>query len=176
MAQMTTDKLRDELLRALEEASGDHDIDIVDVEVVGSAKAPTVRVRIDHADEEAGPITLDEVSQETSWISDLVDELDPIEGHFTLEVSSPGLSRPLRRERDFVRFAGETVSLSTNATEGRRRYTGTLEGVVEGKVRIATDEGSFEFEISSIRTCTIKPNFDSLGKSNKSGNNRKGKR
>ena len=93
-------------------------IDVVDVEVVGATKAPCVRVRIDHADESAPTITLDEVTEETEWISAALDELDPIPSSFTLEVSSPGMARPLRRERDFARFAGETVQLSLVPGEG----------------------------------------------------------
>ena len=57
-----------------------HDIDIVDVEVVGSAKAPVVRVRIDHADEDGKTISLDEVAAETGWISDALDEIDVFRG------------------------------------------------------------------------------------------------
>ncbi len=173
---MTLDDVRSELLELLEAEAPSHDIDIVDVEVVGSSKAPTVRVRIDHVDEDADPITLDEVSVQTAWISDLVDEADPIEGRYTLEVSSPGMARPLRKERDFQRFAGENVSLSLNVSEGRRRYTGKLEGCTDGVVRITTDEGPFEFELGSIRSCAIKPSFDAPKGTGSKGNNRKGKR
>ena len=77
---------------------------------------------------------------ETEWVSAAIDELDPIEGPFTLEVSSPGLSRPLRRPRDFERFAGEDVSLGTTATEGRRHFTGRLEGI-EGENVVLTVDG-----------------------------------
>ena len=160
MAQSTQEDMRNALLSLLEAEAPSHGIDIVDVEVVGSLKAPTVRVRIDHEDEQADSITLDEVSAETSWISDLIDEADPIEGSFTLEVSSPGLSRPLRKARDFVRFAGEDVSIKLDVPEGRKRYTGRLEGCENDVVRITTDESPFEFELSSIRSCTIRPNFD----------------
>lgn len=95
------------ILSALEQAALNHHIDIVDVEVVGSSKNPVVRVRIDHDDEKAETISLDEVAQETSWISETIDELDPFPASFTLEVSSPGMARPLRRAKDFERFAGE---------------------------------------------------------------------
>ena len=71
---------RQRILDALEAAAPEHGIDIVDVEVVGSKKNPCVRVRIDHADEEAGPISLDEVATQTEWVSAAIDELDPIEG------------------------------------------------------------------------------------------------
>ena len=108
------------IIAALEAKGAEHGIDIVDVEVVGATKNPCVRVRIDHADEQAPTITLDEVTAETGWISDAIDELDPFPAAFTLEVSSPGLDRPLRRERDFVRFAGSGRQPPTTATEGRR--------------------------------------------------------
>ncbi len=176
MAQYTTDEMRVALLEALEAQADEHGIDIVDVEVVGSAKAPIVRVRIDHANEDEGLISLDEVSSQTGWISDLVDEMDPIEGRYMLEVSSPGLSRPLRRQRDFERFAGSTVSLTLKTTEGRRRYTGKLEGFVDGKVALVTDEGPFACTIDEIRTCTIKPDFDNTQKKGGKGGRRGGKR
>ena len=156
---MAQDKARD-ILVALEAAADTHGVDIVDVEVVGATKAPTVRVRIDWVEEQRGPISLDDVAAQTGWISDVTDELDPFPGSFTLEVSSPGLDRPLRRERDFERFAGEQVQLSTTATEGRKRFSGTLEGLREGAVVLATDEGELTVPLAEVRRCTIKPTFD----------------
>ena len=148
------------ILDALEAAAHEHGVDIVDVEVVGSKKNPCVRVRIDHADESAAPISLDEVAAETEWISAAIDELDPIEGPFTLEVSSPGLSRPLRRPRDFERFAGEDVSLSTTATEGRRHFTGRLEGIEGENVVLTVDGERVTIPFGQVKNCKIKPNFD----------------
>ena len=168
--------MREKLLAALEERAPEHGIDIVDVEVVGSAKARTVRVRIDHADEDAAPITLEEVSGQTGWISELVDEIDPIEGSFVLEVSSPGLARPLRRAHDFERFAGEQVSLKTKGYEGRRRYTGTLKGFEDGQVLLACDEGEFEFPLETIDSCAIKPTFETPSRKGGKGKTTKGKR
>ncbi|MGI6229639.1 MAG: ribosome maturation factor RimP [Tractidigestivibacter sp.] len=163
---MDTKDVRTTVLEALESRAPEHGIDIVDVEVVGAQKSPCVRVRIDHADEGAPTISLDEVAQETGWISDALDELDPIEGSFTLEVSSPGMARPLRRPHDFERFAGNTVALSTTATEGRRRYTGKLLGYTEqdGMVNLEVDGEQVNIPLDQVRSCTIKPNFDSLGK------------
>lgn len=156
---MASSPLVRELIEALEPVAAQRGVDIVDVEVVGPAKTPTVRVRIDHADEEAPAITLDEVTVETGWISAAVDELDLFTGSFTLEVSSPGLSRPLRRPRDFERFAGSTVAVTTTATEGRRRFTGQLLGLSDGDVVIRTDEGDVAIGIDEIGKCTIKPDF-----------------
>lgn len=157
---MAPESLVRELLGVLEKRASEHGVDIVDLEVVGSRRAPVVRVRIDHADEGAPTITLDEVSAETSWISDAIDEVDPIGGPFTLEVSSPGMARPLRKERDFARFAGQTVSLTTTATEGRRRFTGMLGGMRDGSVILTVDGDEVAIPFAEVRSCKIKPSFE----------------
>lgn len=152
--------VRQAVLTALESLAAAHEVDIVDVEVAGAAAAPIVRVRIDHADESLPTITLDEVTAETDWISAALDELDPRPGAYTLEVSSPGMDRPLRRVHDFERFAGQQVSLTTTATEGRRRYSGTLGGVADGDVVIADDEGEHRIPFEQVKTAKIKPDYE----------------
>ena len=67
---MSVESSVERIIAVLEERALGHDIDIVDVEVVGSAKTPVVRVRIDHANEDGKTISLDEVAAETGWISD----------------------------------------------------------------------------------------------------------
>ena len=156
--------LEQTIIDALEPRAAERGIDVVDVEVVGATKAPCVRVRIDHADESLPTITLDEVTAETEWISEALDELDPIPSSFTLEVSSPGMARPLRKPRDFERFAGQTVQLSLAPGEGRRRYTGTLLGIGAGMVAIEVDGERVELAFDDIRKCTIKPDFSDAGK------------
>lgn len=151
--------LEQTIIDALEPTAADRGIDVVDVEVVGASKAPCVRVRIDHADESAPTITLDEVTEETEWISAALDELDPIPSSFTLEVSSPGMARPLRKPRDFARFAGQTVTASLVPGEGRRRYTGTLLGIEGETVALEVDGERVELALGDIRKCTIKPDF-----------------
>lgn len=151
------------IIDALEARAAERGIDVVDVEVVGATKAPCVRVRIDHADESLDTITLDEVTEETEWISETLDELDPIPSSFTLEVSSPGLSRPLRKPRDFERFAGQTVQVSLVPGEGRRRYTGTLLGIEDGSVSLEVDGQRVSVSYDDIRKCTIKPDFSQPG-------------
>lgn len=148
------------ILEALEAAAPAHGIDVVDVEVVGSSKAPVVRVRIDHADETLPTITLDEVTAQSDWVNEVIDEKDPFAGSYTLEISSPGLSRPLRKAHDFERFAGEDVSLNTFDREGRRHYTGRLKGLVDGKVVVECDGEEFSFALDQIKSCKIKPKFD----------------
>ncbi len=151
--------IEQEIIEALEARAAERGVDVVDVEVVGATKAPCVRVRIDHADESLPTITLDEVTAETEWISAALDELDPIPSSFTLEVSSPGMARPLRKPRDFERFAGETVAVSLVPGEGRRRYTGVLLGIEDATVALEVDGERVELPFDEIRKCTIKPDF-----------------
>lgn len=161
MPKAATDAL---ILEALEARAPEHDIDVVFVEVVGATKNPCVRVYIDHADEDAPTISLDEVAAETAWIGEVLDELDPVPFAYTLEVSSPGMARPLRRERDFVRFAGNEVQLTTTATEGRRKFTGELLGCEEGVVALSCDGERVEVPLADIKKCNIKPDFSVAAK------------
>lgn len=165
---MASDALERQLVEALGKVAATHGIDIVDVEVVGATKAPTVRVRVDHADESPTPIGLDEVAAQNPWISDVIDIIDPFPGSYTLEVSSPGLARPLRRPRDFERFSGEEVSLTTTATEGRRHFVGTLVGLEGDAVRLACDDGTHDFPLDEVKRCTIRPRIDFSGSAGKS--------
>lgn len=157
---MATEDRAQELLAKLEDVAAQHGVDIVDVEIVGATKAPCVRIRIDWLDETKDGISLDEVAAQNDWISAALDEYDPFPGSYTLEVSSPGLDRPLRREKDFVRFVGEQVSLTTTATEGRKRFTGTLKGFKDGNVVLDVEgEGAVAIPLDEVRRCTIKPTF-----------------
>ena len=162
---MANPDVRAMILAALEAEAANHGADIVDVDIEGAGSSTVVRVRVDRAEESDEPISLDEVAAHTPWINAIIDELDPIATSFMLEVSSPGMARPLRRARDFERFAGSTVKLETTNTEGRRRFTGTLEGINEGKVVLTCDGESFGFTLDEIKSCTIKPQYDFSGKS-----------
>ena len=152
--------LQKEILEALEKEAPKHDMDIVDVEVVGSAKSPIVRVRIDHADETLPSISLDEVAREQGWISDLLDTLDPIASSYVLEVSSPGMARPLRRLHDFQRFAGKDVSIKLKSGEGPRRLEGKLEGITgTGQVVVVVEGQQQHIDFDTIKSAKIKPDY-----------------
>ena len=101
-------KKEQQLLDALAPRAAEEGVEIVTVEVVGAKKAPTIRVYIDVE----GGVSFDELSAAQGWINDLMDELDPFPGAYTLEVSSPGIDRPLRTPEHFARFAGETVTVA----------------------------------------------------------------
>ncbi len=146
------------ILQALEVAGAAHGVDVLEVELVGATKAPTVRVRLDWMDEakaRSRSTTLRSRPSGSPRSSTSSTRLRL----FTLEVSSPGLDRPLRRERDFERFAGEQVALTTKAVEGRKRFSGKLVGMRDGLVVIDTDDGEQTFALDEIRRCAIKPTF-----------------
>ena len=163
---MVKSKLEQDIIDALESQAPAHDIDVVDVNVTGATKAPCVRVRIDRAD--GAPISLDEVSANTGWVSDALDALDPIAGAYTLEVSSPGMKRPLRRASDFARYVGSEVELTTTATEGRRSYKGVISATTDETVTLALPEGDADGETATIsfndvKKATLKPVYDFTG-------------
>ena len=93
-------------------------------------------------------------------VNEVIDELDPFPDSFMLEVSSPGLARPLRKAHDFERFAGETIQLTTTASEGRRKFTGELKGLEEGNVVVTCDGEDVRIPLDEVKSCKIKPNYD----------------
>ena len=158
---MVKSKLEQEIIDALEEHASQHGIDIVDVDLVGATKAPCIRVRIDRLDGE--PISLDDVTAQNAWVSDTVEALDPIAGPYTLEVSSPGMARPLRRPADFARFVGEDVELSTTATQGRRTFKGAIVSSDDASVTLSLpgeDPDTVTIAFDEVKKCALKPSYD----------------
>lgn len=127
-----------QLLDALSPTAEAQGIEIVTVDIVGSKKAPTIRVYIDCE----GGVGFDELASAQEWINALMDEIDPFPGAYTLEVSSPGIDRPLRTKQHFQRFAGEKVALVLSApVNSRAKYTGQLVGV-EGENIVLDEDGA----------------------------------
>jgi len=113
-------------------------MEMVHLEMKREPGGHLVRLYID----KEGGVTLDDCSLISRQLSAQLDIEDPIEGRYTLEVSSPGLDRPLFTDRDFARFAGRQIRLSTHVPlDGRRNFQGRLEGIVDGSVRITLQEG-----------------------------------
>ncbi|HJG30718.1 MAG TPA: ribosome maturation factor RimP [Collinsella ihuae] len=159
---MVKSRLEQDIIDALEAVAPEHGIDIVDVEIVGATKAPCVRVRIDRLDGEG--ISLDEVTAQNAWVSDAVEKLDPISGSYTLEVSSPGMARPLRRPSDFERYIGSAVELVTTATEGRRKFKGTIAATDEQAVTLELEDGEqVSIPHGDVKKCALKPVYDFKG-------------
>lgn len=145
------------LLAALEPRAQECGVEIVTVEVVGAKKAPTIRVYIDTED----GVSFDALSSAQAWINEIMDELDPFPGAYTLEVSSPGIDRPLRTLEHFARFAGEQASVQTSKPiDGRSRWTGTLAGVEGDLVLIEVDGETFKIPLDSMKRARLKGTVD----------------
>ncbi len=81
-----------------------------------------------------------------------------------LEVSSPGLDRPLVKEADFARFTGERAQLKLRLPlEGRKKFVGQLLGVSDGRVRLQAEDGAMEFALADIESARLAPDFEMMG-------------
>ena len=132
-----------ELLRKIE--------DIVSPTVVGmgyelvrvsmSRGGGTLQIMIEPAD--GRPMDVEDCATLSRALSAVLDVDDPIPNAYTLEVSSPGIDRPLTREKDYIRWTGHLARMeTTQPIEGRRRFKGTLLGLENGTVRIRLDDGT----------------------------------
>jgi len=93
-------------------------------------------------------------------VSAALDVADMITHAYRLEVSSPGLERPLRREQDFQRFAGQKVKLrTTDPVEGRRNFSGTLVGAREGVVEVECDGQSCKVPLDLVAKANLVPDW-----------------
>lgn len=114
--------------------------ELVRVRFMSGAKQKTVQIM---ADRPEGGIDVDDCATISTAISALLDVEDPIEDEYTLEVSSPGIDRPLTRLRDFEVWEGYEARLeTTELIDGRRRFKGELAGVEGDEVLIELEEGT----------------------------------
>lgn len=115
----------------LERRLRDLGYDLVDVEWAGSDRRPILRVRVDHLeDPDERAVTVDDCVDVTRGLEPWLDDAPEVPEGYTLEVSSPGVERPLNRARDFVRFAGHPVAVKgPEVLAGRATY---LEGLLLG--------------------------------------------
>ncbi|MBS4960791.1 MAG: ribosome maturation factor RimP [Clostridiales bacterium] len=140
----------------LEPIMEENSCELVDVEFV--KEGPNWYLRV-YADKE-GAITIDDCEKISRTLEKELDKRDPISQAYILEVSSPGLDRPLKKEADFIRYAGELVDLKLyRPFRGSKEWQGTLKGLEDNIVTIIEEDGSeISFgrkEIASIRLAVI---------------------
>ena len=110
--------------------------ELVDVEVKRQPRGSLVRLYVDRP----GGIGLDDLQSVSEEVSAILDVEDPLTSSYTLEVSSPGLDRPLRTEGDYRRFVGRLAKVSSyEPLEGRRHWTGRLVAVEDGVVSLTLE-------------------------------------
>jgi ribosome maturation factor RimP len=118
-------------------------LELVDLEYARTGKDAVLRLFID----KEGGIALDDCADVSHELSAILDVEDIIPCNYTLEVSSPGLDRPLKKPEDYQRFAGRLVKIRTydqcldDSGNRRKTFLGTLEGLVDGSIRMTLKEG-----------------------------------
>lgn len=108
-------------------------------------------------------IQLDDCEAVSREVAALLDVEDPIPGHYNLEVSSPGLDRPLFTVAQFERFKGEQVQLTAFApVNGRRKFKGMILGAADSTVRLEQDGSEVALDFGNIAKARLVPNYDRL--------------
>ncbi|WP_334128505.1 ribosome maturation factor RimP [Sneathiella sp.] len=127
--------------------------ELVRVRLTGGDKK-VLQIMAEKAD---GTMTIEDCAEVSEVVSALLDVEDPISGAFDLEVSSPGIDRPLTREKDFERWAGFEAKVELDAAvDGQRRYRGVLGGIRDGLILLRTDDGhDKELPFSDVRTAKL---------------------
>jgi ribosome maturation factor RimP len=143
-----------ELLTPAVEALG---FEMVGVEFVRAGKHSTLRLYIDH---ESG-ITVENCAEVSHQAGAILDVEDPISTEYNLEVSSPGMDRPLFKEEHYQRFIGENVSVRLRIPQNNRRgFKGKLLACEDGQISIEVDGQRYELAIINIDKGQLVPSFD----------------
>ncbi len=120
------------------------------------AKQAYLRVYIDKQE----GISLDDCARVSHQLSGVLDVEDPIEKPYTLEVSSPGLDRPLLREDHFRRYVGRRVKVRLRwLVEGRRNIVGNLREVIAGNIMIRQDHANYKIPLDAVQRARLEPDL-----------------
>lgn len=149
--------LRDRLQALLEPLLADLGYELVLLEFAPQSGSALLRLYIDSP----GGITLEDCTRVSREVAAILDVEDPISTPYQLEVSSPGLDRPLTKPEHFERFAGADVKVQLLAPlNGRKRFTGRIQAASDEAVKLSTDLGVIDLAYSTIERARLIPDFD----------------
>jgi ribosome maturation factor RimP len=135
-------------------------LELIDVELGGPGGRQTLRLFID----KASGVSLDDCTAISRAVSAALDVEDPIEGAYDLEVSSPGLDRPLKTAEHFQKFAGKRVRVKTFGPlpecENRRSFVGILQNYDNGTIVIDVDGKVFRVPHAQVSKANVEPVFE----------------
>ena len=135
-------------------------MELVDIEYQREPPGWVLRVYID----KQGGVTVDDCSFISSQLGDTLDVKDVFPYPYRMEVSSPGFNRPLKKEGDFKRFTGETISITTHAPiDNRKNFKGKLVDCREGSIFIDIDGITFSVPHDAVRKAHLEYNFPQKG-------------
>lgn len=131
--------------------------ELVGIEYLPQGKHSLLRIYID---QETG-ITLEDCEKVSRQVSAVMDVEDPLTNNYNLEISSPGLERPLFVEAHYIRFAGNPVFIRMSfPIDGRRKFEGVLKGVEDGEALLEIGEEQFKLPLAQVDRAHLVPQFD----------------
>jgi len=140
----------------IEPILGEMGIELVDVEYLSEGGRWILRVYVDRP----GGIALDDCVRVSREIEDVIEVRDVFHHAYVLEVSSPGLNRPLKKEKDFVRALGKNVRIQMAVpVNGRRNFKGRLESFEERVLCVATEAGRFSLPWEGVKKANLVYDF-----------------
>jgi len=123
--------------------------ELVRVHYGSGSRRPTLQIMAERLDRQ--PMTVDDCAEISRNLSAILDVEDPLDDAYLLEVSSPGIDRPLVRPQDYERFAGFEARVElTRPIEGRRRFRGRIGELADGTVRIIESAGEYRLPLEQI--------------------------
>lgn len=159
--------MRSRLIELLEPTVEMLGYELIDLEWLSGASPAILRLYIDWPQghpktADGGTVDVDDCVEVSRQVSGVLDVEDPISAEYNLEVSSPGIERPLRKPEHFAEFVGERayVQLATPNIEGRRRFTGPIVEMAGDEVVINVDGTDFELNVVDIEKAHLKPDFN----------------
>jgi len=152
MSQSISSKVEDLIIPVIQ----GNNLDLVDIQYVKEGKEWYLRVFIDKPD----GITLDDCELVSREVGQLLDENDPVKTSYILEVSSPGIERPLKKEKDYLRFLGSKVIIKTfDAINDQKIFVGYLKEFKEGVVTVTVDEKDVDISLDKIASANLAVDF-----------------
>ena len=153
---MAKNRIKDLIEEELSEFLSENGYELYNVEFIKEGKDWFLRVYIDRTDESAGGISTDDCEKVSRYLSEKLDELDPIEQNYYLEVSSPGMDRALIKDSDYIKYAGRFVDIALyQGLNGKKAYFGKLVGIQDGNL-VILDEKENRIEIPMEKVAKTK--------------------
>jgi len=151
--------MREALMRLLEPPIEALEFELVDIEFAQSQRGGVVRIFIDRPEgREPAGITVDDCARVSQTVSQELETEDPIKGHYTLEVSSPGFDRILRTRAHFERFMGARIFVEMKLPiDGRRRFVGSLRSIDATDVVVEVDGKPHSLPFERIQKARLRP-------------------
>ena len=150
--------MRDALMRLLEPPIEALNYELVDIEFAREGRGGVLRVFIDARADSGVGITVDDCANVSHAVSQVLETQDPIKGHYTLEVSSPGFDRILRTRAHFERFIGERIFAELKLPiDGRRRYVGELKSIDGDTIVMEVDGKAHALPFERIQKARLRP-------------------